>query len=323
MRGIGDRYLLLFLIPFLFQNVGRAQSSPAANIDFDRVPWRLLSFKANSSFGNLETDVQLTVVQAGEIAELLIASPQYRAAQASGSGTVSIRVRSNADPLLGSREELKTQSWFNPENIAALQRVRVRRGKQSWQKSYRFTQGGVYRVRKKPADEHEQGMTPDQWTSVQKAFYEYNGKDSECPVIMEPNGLLYLASAIDVERQQFPLSICVFNKKQLHRLKISGGPDQALEVDYLEKAQGTDTRIRKRIDAVKLSFEPSPLIPPDIEPETFSFLGLKGNFDIFLDKASGIPIQISGGSSSFGDVDILLHSAKINARRTPASLSQP
>ena len=102
MYGIRGRYLLLFLIAFLFQNASRAQSPPAANIDFDRVPWRLLSFKANSSFGNLETDVQLTVVQAGEIAELSIASPQYRAAQASGSGTVSIRVHSNADPLLGS-----------------------------------------------------------------------------------------------------------------------------------------------------------------------------------------------------------------------------
>jgi len=290
---------------------------PAANIDFDRVPWRLLSFKASSSFGNLETDIQLTVVQAGEIAELLIPAPQYRAVQASGSGTVNIRIHSNANPLLGSREELTTQSWFNPEDIAALQRVRARRGKQNWQKSYRFAQGGVYRVRKKPADEQEQGMTPDQWTSVRKAFYGYNGRDSECPVMMEPNGLLYLASAIDVERQQFPLSICVFNKKQLHRLRVSGDPDQALEVDYMENAQDSDTRIRKRIDAVKLSFEPSPLIPPEVEPETFSFLGLKGNFDIFLDKASGIPVQISGGSSSIGDVDILLHSAKIISRKTP------
>ncbi len=322
MSGIRGRYLLLFLIPLLLQNTSRAQSALTGNIGPDRVPWRLLSFKAKSSLGKLETDVQLAISPAGETAELLAAEPQYEAVQASGSGIVSITVHSNGDSLLGSREELKTQSWFTPKDIAALQRVRVRQGKQLWRKSYRFTRGGVYRVRKKPADEHEQGMAPDQWTSVRKVFYAYNGKDSTCPVILEPSGLLYLASVLDFERQQFPLSICVFDKKQLHHVKISSDPDQALEVDYLEKAQDTGTRIQKSINVVKLSFEPHPLSSPDLEPETFSFLGLKGNFDIFSDKASRIPVQISGRGSSFGDVDILLRAVEIIPRKTPVDKTQ-
>lgn len=312
MCGIRGRYLLLFLIPFLFQgNAGPAQSFPAANIAPGGVSWRLLSFKADSSFGKLETNVQLTTLPAGETAELLITAPQHEALRASGSTTVSIKVHSSADPLLGTREELETQSWFNPEDIAALQRVRVRRGKQSWKKSYRFAKDGVYRVRQKPADGHEEAITPDQWTSVQKAFYPHGVKGSECPVILEPNGLLYLASALNFEKQQFPLSVCVFNKKQLHRVEISGGLEQALEVDYLKKTRETGTRIQKRIEVIKIGFEPRPLAPPDVEPETFSFLGLKGNFDMFLDKASGIPVRVSGGSSSFGEADILLDTAEI------------
>ena len=126
MSGIRGRYLLLFLIPFLFQNTSRAQSTVTGNIEPDRVPWRLLSFKANSSFGELETNIQLTVAPAGKTAELLIDTPQHEAIKVSGPRAFSIRVHSNADPLLGSREELQTQSWFNPEDIAALQRVRVR-----------------------------------------------------------------------------------------------------------------------------------------------------------------------------------------------------
>jgi len=314
MGGFRGRYLLLFLIPFLCQSSGRAQSSLAANLELGSVSWRLLSFKANSAFGKLKTDIQLTIAPAGEAAELLIAAPQHEALKASGSKTVSIRVHSSADPFLGSREELKTQSWFNPKDISALQRVRLRRGKQLWRKSYRFAKNGIYRVRRKPVDEHEQGMTPDQWTSVQEAFYPYTVKGSECPVILEPNGLLYLATALELEKQQFPLSICVFNKKQLHRVEISGGPAEALEVDYLQRTQETDNRIRKRIETIKLSFEPHPLTPPDIEPETFSFLGLKGDFDIFLDKTSGIPVRVSGGSSSFGEADILLDTVEIKPR---------
>lgn len=314
MGGIRGMYLLLFLIPFLFQSTSQAQSSPAANIELGNVSWRILSFKANSSFGKLKTDVQLTNVPARETAELFTAAPQHEALQATGSNTGSIRVHSSADPLLGSREELETRSWFNPEDISALERVRLRRGKQLWQKSYRFAKNGVYRVRKKPVDEHEQGLTPDQWTSVQEVFYPHTVKDSECPVILEPNGLLYLASALDFENQQFPLEVCVFNKKQLHRVEISAGRAQALEVDYLEKTQETDTRIQKRIETIKLSFEPHPLTPPDVDPETFSFLGLKGNFDIFLDKTSGIPVRVSGASASFGEADILLDTAEIKPR---------
>ncbi len=314
MGGTRGRYLLLFLIPFLLQSTSQAQSFPAANMELGNVSWRILSFKANSSFGKLKTDVQLTIAPAREAAELLTVAPQHEALQASGSNIVSIRVRSSADPLLGSREELETRSWFNPEDISALERVRLRRGKQLWQKSYRFVKNGVYRVRKKPVDEHEQGLTPDQWTSVQEAFYPHTVKDSACPVILEPNGLLYLASALDFGSQQFPLDVCVFNKKQLHRVEISGGLAQALEVDYLEKTQKTDTRIQKRIETIKLSFEPHPLTPPDVEPETFSFLGLKGNFDIFMDKTSGIPVRVSGASASFGEADIVLDTAEIKPR---------
>jgi hypothetical protein len=63
-----------------------------------------------------------------------------------------------------------------------------------------------------------------------------------------------------------------------------------------------------------VSFEPRPLTPPGVEPETFSFLGLKGNFDLFLDKTSGIPVRVNGASTSFGEADILLDTAEIKPR---------
>jgi len=117
MGGIRGRYLLLFL---MFQSTSQAQSFPAADIEPGNVSWRILSFRADSSFGKLKTDVQLTIAPARETAELLTAAPQHEALLASGSNTVSVRVHSSADPLLGSREELETRSWFNPEDISAL-----------------------------------------------------------------------------------------------------------------------------------------------------------------------------------------------------------
>ncbi|MBE9542998.1 MAG: hypothetical protein IMF02_00775, partial [Proteobacteria bacterium] len=208
--------------------------------------------------------------------------------------------------LFGSDEILETQSWFDPHGAGALQRVRLRQGQDKWQKSYRFTKKGVLRLRKKPRDSREENLTLDQWTKIRNHFYLYGDKGLGCPQILEPASLLYIVSAIDLTTDQPPLNLCVFNKKQLHLVKVSVGGSQSLKVNYLENQGDNQTRVDKKIDTIKISFQPRSLAPTDIEPEEFSFLGLKGDFDIFFDQVTNLPVQVSGKISAFGKVDIKL-----------------
>ncbi len=79
-----------------------------------------------------------------------------------------------------------------------------------------------------------------------------------------------------------------------------------MKVNFLE-TQGDDLkRVDKKIDTIKISFQARSLAPTNKEPEEFSFLGLKGNFDIYIDKASRVPVQVSGKITAFGEVDIRL-----------------
>ena len=302
----------LLLCLLIFSSVGWHSISGvektafAFEIDADKVLWNHLSYRAKSIFGKVTTDVRLLAVPVEEVADLLITDPAGEALQPSGSTVFTLTVYSNINPLFGSDEILKTQSWFDPDGAGALQRVRLRQGKDKWQKSYRFTKKGVFRLRKKPKDSREENLTLDQWTKIRNHFYLYGDKGLGCPQILEPASLLYIVSAIDLTTAHPPLNLCVFNKKQLHLVKVSVGGSQSLKVNYLENQGDNQTRVDKKIDTIKISFQPRSLAPTDIEPEEFSFLGLKGDFDIFFDQVTNLPVQVSGKISAFGKVDIKL-----------------
>jgi hypothetical protein len=84
-----------------------------------------------------------------------------------------------------------------------------------------------------------------------------------CPQILEPASLLYIASALNLATAQDPLGLCVFNKKQLHLVKVSVGGSPSLKVDYIGKLGDSQIRVDKKIY-------------------------------IFIDKTSRIPVQGSG-----------------------------
>jgi len=285
---------------------GAGKIATAFELNADQVVWNHLSYRAESILGKVTTDVHLMAVPIEAGADLLMTDAAGEALQPSGSTAFTLTVDSKIVPLIGSDEILKTKSWFDPNNAAALQRVRLRLGKEKWQKSYRFTENGVLRHRTKPQDQREDKLPPQRWTKVKKAFYAYNSEGLKCPTVLEPSALLYLFSAIDFETQNLPLNLCIFNKKQLHRVNISLTGHRRMSVKYLEKAGGHQIRRDEKIEAVLLSIEPRALVTEDTQPETFSFLGLKGKFEVYIDKNAHLPVQISGKISTFGQIDIKL-----------------
>ena len=305
--------LFVWLVIFVFGSLDLSPSIRTAfayKLDGNKVLWKHLAYKGKSFFGKVKTEVFLTISSADELQKILLPVPEFRGLQIPNSRVISITVQSTIIPLIGSNHYIKSQAWMIPEIAASLQRIRLRRGGDTWQKSYRFTDKGVYRLRKKPIGANEINLTPEQWTQEKEAFYPYSLESLECSEVLEPTGLLYLVSAVDFEKQQSPLSLCVFNKKQLHRVKVFSGGDRQLKVNYREKTRNMNLRTQKSIETVKISFKPHSLVPGNTNPEEFSFLGLKGDFDIYVDKASRIPVQVSGQISRIGKVHIRLHAVE-------------
>jgi len=298
--------LALLLIHGLSVGLCQAQSSYATNFASDRVSWRSLHFKEDRFFGKVEIEVQLAVLPAKAAAEQLLVVPLAEALQPSGATIITIVVDSDIKPFLGSNEILKTQSWFNSKDAAALQRIRLRQGDKIWQKSYCFQPDGVYHERKKPVGKKQLELPPAQWTTFEKRFYQYNGEDHKCTAVLEPSALLYLASVMDFSEQKVPLSLCVFDKQQLYRVTATAGEVRQLKVNYLERSPGKQIRREGSIDVTRISFQPNSLRPKNDESEELSFLMLQGDFDVFIDQSSYIPVRVSGKSDGLGKIDIRL-----------------
>jgi len=281
----------------------------AGDPDAGKVLWKHLAYKGKHFLGKVETDVSLVGLPADEVQCLLIPVPEGNALQVSSSHVIAISVQSAIDPLFGANDLTGSQAWFIPGDATALQRIRFRKGDDIWQNTYRFTEKGVYRLRQKPGRADEKKLAPKHWTKIKESFYPYpyNDKHSGYSGVLEPTGLLYLVSALDFMRQADPLSLYVFDRKQLHRVKAYVSGHQRLKVNYLEKTLQNEIRKEGMIDTVKISFEPEALVPKDTEPEEFSFLGLKGDFEIYIDSASRLPIQVTGNIKGSGKVSITLH----------------
>ncbi|MEJ2286682.1 MAG: hypothetical protein P8X85_24175 [Desulfobacterales bacterium] len=275
-----------------------------------QVLWKHLSYRGSHFLGDAATEVSLTDVPAAEVRKQLIAAPEGRPLEAAACTVMVIDVQSTVDPLLGATDLSGSRAWLMSDNAAALQRIRSRHGDDIWQNTYRFTESGVYRIRKKPARADEKQLAPQHWTRIKESFYPYPLQIPEAQAVTEPTGLLYLISALDLGPQAAARSLYIFDRKQLHEVKVQVNGSQRLKVSYVEKDSNREIKRQGMVDAIKIAFQPRALAPHGEQPETFSFMGLKGEFEIYVDAASRIPVQVSGQISKIGKIHIRLQSVE-------------
>jgi len=302
---------VVFLVAIgLFYALGAVKSSLAGEPEAGQVFWKHLSYQGKHFLGKMETVVSLADLPAKEAQRVLIPISEGNPLQASTTHVMVIDVQSAVDPLFGANDLTGSQAWFIPGDADALQRIRFRKGDDIWQNTYRFTEKGVYRLRQKPGRADEKKLAPKHWTKIKESFYPYHDKRPGSQAVLEPTGLLYLVSALDFMKQTAPRSLYVFDRKQLHQVKVCVSGRQRMKVSYLEKTLKKDIRREGLIDAVKISFEPRALVPQDKQPEEFSFMGLRGDFEIYVDGATRIPVQVSGQISRIGKVHIRLQTVE-------------
>ena len=305
--------LCCLLVYYLWLHAAPVHAHPvsATELDAGRINWISLKFKAKSFFATVENDIELKNIAATEVEKFLIASPTGKVLNGSGPDLFCVVVSSVIEPITGGSEYILSQAWYDPKPATVLQRVRLRQGQEKWQKTYRFTDRGVFRMRKKPKSPDEAAMSVEHWTDSEGSFYAYGTHNDGCLPVLEPSILLYIASVIDPDGEEQPLSFYVFNKKQLHQVQMHRAGVNRIKVDFRAKSGEREVRRKEEIQALKLAFKTRSLAEPNEEPEPFSFLGLQGDFDLYIDKASRIPIQVSGKISKFGKVDIRLQKAEL------------
>ena len=303
--------LLVFCGTILLVCSSQAEYSLASKFEPNRIQWNRLVYRAKSSWGKVTNDVQLKYESVNKVAKLLIETPSGRASQTGSSSLLSITTHSTFDPYFGTTELLSSQSWYDPSAVVVLQRSRERRGKDKWHKIYRFTDKGVYRIRKKPKNSKEADLPLELWTKIRGSFYPFEKNYLSCSRVLTPNMLLVLISSIDFQTEDEPVNLCVFNKKQLHNVQIRPAGKKRLKLSYNERSKNREVHRKERVETLKLSFTIRSYGRKNRKPEPFSFLGLNGDFNIYIKKDTKLPVRVSGKVPKVGKVDFQLKEVQL------------
>jgi hypothetical protein len=288
-------YLVLFSLP---------------ELDSKHVQWVHLSFHAKNFWVEVSTDIQFRSLQASDLDTVLLASPKGTPIKPQTPQAAEMTIITIIDPSFRSPLNIHNKIWFNPEDATALGRVRLRRGDDHFKKMYRFTDQGVFRHRIEPKNDKEATLGPERWTDIKNSFYPYDLTRTGCPFVSERSLLVFILSAVDFSMNNEPLSLCVFGRRQLHRVKLQAQGLHPLNVNYIEKTQGATIRKQGTINTLKIAITAEPMDSGLKEPENFSFLGFHNNIVIYIQPAAGLPIQAEGIIPTIGKAQLKLNEVK-------------
>ena len=289
-----------------------AQTGSHLDLDFHQVPSTHLSFFAKNFWVEVLTDIELSSVPSSDLDPLLLKSPRGTPIKPETAKSAQMTINTIIDPRFRSPVNIYNSIWFNPTDASALGRVRLRRGEDDFKKMYRFTEEGVFRHQIEPKDNKEASLEPEKWSDIKDSFYPYDLTHMGCIGISEPSLLIYILSAAAISKSNESFFLCVFGKRQLHHVRLQKLGISILDVNYIEENQQTKVRKQARIKTLKFTITAEPLESELNKEENFSFLGFHKDIIVYIEPATGIPVQASGIISTVGKAELKLKQIILN-----------
>ena len=314
--NLSKKNVIIFTLFFILGsgnvfNTAWAESFNALKLDANGVPWSQLSFHAKNFWVEVSTDVKLVSMPVAAVQPLLISTPKGIPVKIKAPEASQMTINTTIDPRFRSEVHIYNRIWFNPSDSAALGRIRLRRGEDDFKKIYRFTKQGVFRHRVEPKDKKEASLPPEKWTDMNDSFYPYDQIRLGCSGVSERSLPLYILSAARISKIEDALSLCVFGKRQLHRVTLRNEGEHPVSVSYVEKKQHAESRKKGMIKAFKIVLTSEPMKSDLKKPENFSFLGFHKDISIYIDPVTRLPLQASGFIPTVGKVSLTLREVHV------------
>ena len=299
--------LSIFFCGSIYGGATYAQSSSHPLYDAGRVPWTDLKFHAKNFWVEVSTTVQLTSLPVSEAEAELLAAPRGLPIKPTSPQVLQITISTIIDPKFRSPVTIYNRIWFNPSDASALGRISLRRGEDDYKKIYRFTDQGVFRHQLEPRDKNEAALDPEKWTNIKDSFYPYDLTQLGCGGATEASLLIYIICAAEISNMSNSSALCVFGKRQLHRIQLRKEGTLPLKINYIEKSRQVETRKEGTVNVQKIAITAQPAEADSEEVENFSFLGFHKDITIYMEPHSGLPLQASGIIPTIGKADLMLN----------------
>ena len=286
-------------LPSALAQTSTAATQKAADVDAQVRPAKL-RYEASKFFLSAQTEIVQEQISASSATAEMLKPSQHSGLPPKADEVIKQSIKMDAFGL-----QQTIHSWLNPDGTI-LQRTTITGGRKDRLRSYRYTEGGVYSVRRYPANSKEQDLAPEQWSKVREGYEAIAGKDSKGQ-LSEAVALLYLVPLAPLKNPGDRLVVPVHEDGQLVDVRVEVIGRQNLLVDYqLQDTKGS-RKIAERIEVLHARIRASPSGSAD--STSFDFLGYKGDVDLYIDPKRQVIVQMSGTYDVVGNVDIRLKQA--------------
>jgi hypothetical protein len=213
-----------------------------------------------------------------------------------------LTVESASKGMASSASKYEEKIWFKETASHPVERVRVSSGGDPWVKSYCWEDEGVRRQRILPSNSSEKKQSQSEWTKRTESFYQYPKEVAGCNTISDPSLVFYMLATQDFDSEKKPFKVCVFGKKQLHRLTLEQEKKSSLQVSYKARSASGEVAVEDKVKPIVFSITSETFAPEKGKAETYSFLGLNKDIRIYMDPEKRLPVRISGTNNSIGDL---------------------
>ena len=303
LRLLGNAFRPNYLVFGLLALAGSMATASPLDFDPASLAWSRLTFRPAERPGDLQVEISLSEATSNELSALPGSDPGDELA---ASGGEAWHMTSIFDVFYTGRT-YRTDLWFSSEGPSPVQRHRDKLGRDANRKAYRFLADGVGRLRIEPDGSAEAEQAADQWSFIKEDFFPYGAARDGCSVLSDPSLLFLAVSSGVATRGNDPLTLCVFNKKTIYRVKLSAGPVEALAVEYVETRNGARSDVRRKAAIRKVTIEAFAPDSDGVEPEAFEFFEMSGDIEIELDAENGLPLRISGDIAGLGRIAVRLN----------------
>jgi hypothetical protein len=221
--------------------------------------WSYASFQAERLGGNVTAEVRIAALPAAAEQAAFMPSPKGEPFRVSGPDVVKLSIHIRIDIIGRGPLKVENHIWFDPQDGTPLFLVRTRSGLDDYYQQFRFTREGVFRRQREPASAAEAVRPPEFWTKRGENFYANPPDETNCRPVLETSTLIYLFSAASAKAPPDTVPLCVFHKRQFHRVSLQASLVEPVGFDFLEKKGGAETRRAETAPARVLRIESRPI----------------------------------------------------------------
>lgn len=298
----------LIILPHLSAAGGNKNIETTAN---NKVSWTDLTFTGSKFLTSIKVKIQLGPGNLLSDASAQKTKTDLADCSEPDNDSKLLTVKSSSKGM-GSQGQYEEKIWFKTADGLPYKRIRFSNADDPWVKSYCWEDKGVRRLKILPSSPAEKKQPPTSWTQRTESFYDYPKEQTDCSSVMDPSLVFYILSNLDLSSKKSPYEICVFGRKQLHRLTIQQEKSSSIKVSYKTQSASVKNNTEEQITPNVFSISTKALPSGNKNPEAFSLLGLNKDIRIYMDPKKQIPVRISGTNNSAGSLELNLRSAELN-----------